>query len=72
MQQEKRLQANKEKIVSLLKDINLKTKHIDKIVQKLKGLAERVEKAEAEILESQNRVRGEAPCPSISSNGFCA
>ena len=54
MQQEKRLQANKEKIVSLLKDINLKTKHIDKIVQKLKGLAERVEKAEAEILEVQN------------------
>jgi RNA polymerase primary sigma factor len=42
-QLEKRLQANKEKIVSLLKDINLKTKHIDKIVQKLKGLAERVD-----------------------------
>ena len=56
-QLEKRLQANKEKIVSLLKDINLKTKHIDKIVQKLKGLAERVEKAEAEILECQNRAR---------------
>jgi RNA polymerase primary sigma factor len=54
-QLEKRLQANKEKIVSLLKDINLKTKHIDKIVQKLKGLAERVEKAEAEIHECQNR-----------------
>jgi RNA polymerase primary sigma factor len=56
-QLEKRLPANKEKIVSLLKDINLKTKHIDKIVQKLKGLAERVEKAEAEILECQNRAR---------------
>ena len=54
-QLEKRLQANKEKIVSLLKDINLKTKHIDKIVQKLKGLAERVEKAEAEIHECQKR-----------------
>ena len=54
-QMEKRLQANKEKIVSLLKDINLKTKHIDKIVQKLKGLAERVEKAEAEIHECQKR-----------------
>jgi len=54
-QLEKRLQANKEKIVSLLKDINLKTKHIDKIVQKLKGLAERVEKAEAEIHECQRR-----------------
>ncbi|MDO8955747.1 MAG: RNA polymerase sigma factor RpoD [Deltaproteobacteria bacterium] len=57
MQQEKRRQTNKEKIVSLLKDINLKTKHIDKIVQKLKDLAERVEKAEAEILECQNRVQ---------------
>ncbi len=48
---EKKLRENKEKIVSLLKDINLKTKHIDKIVQKLKGLAERVEKAEGEIHE---------------------
>jgi RNA polymerase primary sigma factor len=55
VQLEKRLQVNKEKIVSLLKDINLKTKHIDKIVQKLKGLAERVEKAEAEIQECQKR-----------------
>ena len=55
VQLEKRLQANKERIVSLLKDINLKTKHIDKIVQKLKGLAERVEKAEAEIQECQKR-----------------
>ncbi|MGD0623435.1 MAG: RNA polymerase sigma factor RpoD [Thermodesulfobacteriota bacterium] len=55
VQLEKRLQLNKEKIVSLLKDINLKTKHIDKIVQKLKGLAERVEKAEAEIQECQKR-----------------
>jgi RNA polymerase primary sigma factor len=56
-QQEKRLQANKEKIVALLKDINLKTKHIDKIVQKLKGLAERVEKAESEILDYQSRIQ---------------
>ncbi len=30
-QLEKKWQENKEKIVSLLKDINLKTKHIDKI-----------------------------------------
>ena len=57
VQQERRLHANKEKIVSLLKAINLKTKHIDKIVQKLKGLVERVEKAEGEILECQNRVQ---------------
>jgi len=51
----KQLQENKEKIVSLLKDINLKTKHIDKIVQKLKGLADRIEKAEAEINEVLSR-----------------
>ena len=56
-QLEKHLQANKERIVSRLKDINLKTKHIDKIVQKLKGLAERVEKVEAEIHECQKRAK---------------
>jgi RNA polymerase primary sigma factor len=56
-QMEKKLRENKEKIVSLLKDINLKTKHIDKIVQKLKGLAERVEKAEGEIQEVLNLAR---------------
>jgi RNA polymerase primary sigma factor len=51
----KKLQENKDKIVFLLKDINLKTKQIDKIVQKLKGLADRVEKAEGEIHEVLNR-----------------
>jgi len=51
----KKLLENKEKIVFLLKDINLKTKQIDKIVQKLKGLADRVEKAEGEIQEVLNR-----------------
>jgi RNA polymerase primary sigma factor len=56
-QVEKRLLEYKEKTVSLLKDINLKTKHIDKIVQKLKGLAERVEKAEAEICEVQTMAK---------------
>jgi len=54
-QLEKKEHENKEKIVSLLKDINLKTKHIDKIVQKLKGLADRVEKADAEINEILNQ-----------------
>jgi RNA polymerase primary sigma factor len=54
-QLEKKGQENEEKIVSLLKDINLKTKHIDKIVQKLKGLAERVSKADAEINEVLNQ-----------------
>ena len=52
---DKKLLENKEKIVFLLKDINLKTKQIDKIVQKLKGLADRVEKAEGEIHEVLNR-----------------
>jgi RNA polymerase primary sigma factor len=56
-QLEKKLQANKDKIVTLLKDINLKTKHIDKIVQKLKGLGDRVEKASAEIKEIQQRAK---------------
>jgi RNA polymerase primary sigma factor len=56
-QAEKRLQESKEKIISLLKDINLKTKHIDKIVQKLKGLADRVEKADAELLEVQTHAK---------------
>ncbi len=56
-QLEKRLRENKEKAVSLLKDINLKTKHIDKIVQKLKGLVERVEKADAEVRETQNKFK---------------
>ena len=54
-QLEKKEQENKEKIVSLLKDINLKTKHIDKIVQKLKGLADRVEKADGEINDVLNQ-----------------
>jgi RNA polymerase primary sigma factor len=53
-QLDKKLRENKDKIISLLKDINLKTKHIDKIVQKLKGLSERVEKAEGEIQEVLN------------------
>ncbi len=51
----KKEQENKDKIVSLLKDINLKTKHIDKIVQKLKGLADRVEKADAEVRDVLNQ-----------------
>ena len=54
---EKQLEGNKGKILSLLKDINLKTKQIDKIVQKLKGLGERLEKAEGDILEIQTRAK---------------
>jgi RNA polymerase primary sigma factor len=63
-QTEKRRQENKEKIVSLMKDINLKTKHIDKIVQKLKGLADRVEKADGEFLEVQ--VQAQMPVEQLS------
>ncbi len=56
-QLEKRLQGSQEKVIALLKDINLKTKHIDKIVQKLKGLGERLEKAHAEIREVEKRAK---------------
>jgi len=66
-QLEKKLRENKDKIILLLKDINLKTKHIDKIVQKLKGLSERVEKAEGEIQEVLNL----AHLPWTNSKEFC-
>jgi RNA polymerase primary sigma factor len=52
---EKQLEQYKEKILSLLKDFNLKSKYVDQIVQKLKGLGERVERAEEEILEVQGQ-----------------
>ncbi|MCX5907805.1 MAG: RNA polymerase sigma factor RpoD [Deltaproteobacteria bacterium] len=56
-QMEKRHQDNQDKIIALLKDINLKTKHLDKIVQKLKLLGERVEKANAEVEEVVARAK---------------
>ena len=56
-QVEKQLEENREKILSLLKDLNLKTKYVDEIVQKLKGLGESVERAEEEVLDAQNRVK---------------
>jgi RNA polymerase primary sigma factor len=56
-QLEKQLEENRERILSLLKDLNLKTKRIDKIIQKLKGLRERAERAEDEILEVQNQAK---------------
>ena len=58
------LQGYKGKIVSLLEDLNARTKYVDRIAQKLKGLAERVKKAENEIQELQDRGRiplGEVP-----------
>ena len=61
---EKQLKENREKILSLLKDLNLKTKYVDEIVQKLKGLGETVERAEEEILEARNRLKNPlAPLP---------
>jgi RNA polymerase primary sigma factor len=54
---EKQLKENSKMILSLLKDLNLRTKYIDRIVQKLKGLGERLEKAEEESREIQNRAK---------------
>jgi RNA polymerase primary sigma factor len=45
----RQLRGYKGKIVSLLEDLNARTKYVDKITQKLKGLAEKVKKAENEI-----------------------
>ncbi len=57
IQLKRRLLGYKGKIVSLLEDLNGKTKYVEKITQKLKRLAEEVEKAEEEIWEVQNRAR---------------
>ena len=51
----RQLQGYKGKIVSLLEDLNARTNYVDKITQKLKGLAERVRKAENEIQEVQDQ-----------------
>ncbi len=55
VQLKRRLLGYKGKIVSLLEDFNEKTRYVEKITQKLKRLAEEVEKAEEEIREVQNR-----------------
>jgi len=57
VQVKRRLQGYKGKIVSLLEDLNLKTKYVEKITQKLKRLAEEVKKAEEEIRKVQDRAR---------------
>jgi len=57
VQLKRRLLGYKGKIVSLLEDLNGKTKYVEKITQKLKRLAEEVEKAEEEIRAVQNRTR---------------
>ena len=66
VQLKRRLQGYKGKIVSLLEDLNAKTKYVEKITQKLKRLAEEVAKAEEEIREVQNR----AKIPSIRFQDF--
>ena len=55
VQLKRRLRGYKGKIVSLLEDLNEKTKYVEKITQKLKRLAEEVGKAEEEIQEFQDR-----------------
>ena len=50
----RRLQGFKGKIVSLLEDLNARTKYVDKITQKIKSLAEKVQKAENEIQDVQD------------------
>ena len=54
---EEQLEENRKKILSLLKDLNLRSKYIDKIVQRLKVLGERLEKSEEEIGEVQKRAK---------------
>jgi RNA polymerase primary sigma factor len=46
---EERLRGFKGKIVPLLEDLNARTRYVDKITQKIKGLGEKVQKAENEI-----------------------
>ena len=51
----RQLRRYKGKIVSLLEDLNGRTNYVNKITQKLKGLAEKVKKAENEIPKAQDR-----------------
>jgi RNA polymerase primary sigma factor len=50
----RQLRGYKGKIVSLLEDLNGRTKYVDKIIQKIKGFAEKVERVENEIHEIQD------------------
>jgi RNA polymerase primary sigma factor len=51
----RQLRRTKGKIVSFLEDLNGQTRYVDKITQKLKGLAEKVKKAENEIQKVHDR-----------------
>ncbi|MBP1714173.1 MAG: polymerase, sigma 70 subunit, RpoD [Deltaproteobacteria bacterium] len=55
----RQLRGYKEKIASLLEDLNARTKYVDKITQKLKRFAEEVQKAETEVQAIQ--ARGNTP-----------
>jgi RNA polymerase primary sigma factor len=55
VQLKRRLLGCKGKLVSLLEEINEKTNYVEQITQKLKRLAEEVEKAEEELREVQKR-----------------
>ena len=50
---EREAEEKRNKVIELLKEINLAPKQMDKIVQRLKGLVERIEKAEKEILMAE-------------------
>ena len=52
-----RLQGNQEKTLALLQNVNLQTRCVDKIIPRLQGWAEQVERAEDQILEIQEQVK---------------
>ena len=52
-----RLQGNQEKTFALLQNLNLQTRCMDKLIPRLKGWAEQVERAEDQILEIQKQVK---------------
>lgn len=52
-----RLPENQEKIFVLLRNLNLQTRCMDKIILRLKGWGEQVERAEDQILEIQAQVK---------------
>ena len=52
-----RLPENQEKIFVLLRNLNLQTRCMDKIILRLKGWGEQVERAEDQVLEIQAQVK---------------
>ena len=52
---EKRVAENREKLVTVLQSLNLQTRHLDKVIQKIKKWAEEVQSNVARIEEVQRR-----------------